>query len=147
MGYVTFPCGYTLDADGGGINLVLRRRRHQCRAGDREHHSDPWLARSTRHGVTPHDRRPAASSKDVQSGTADACSYPYTLSMQTDYVKTSVMGVWILAVGVLGHVLGAMSFVGWTVLVAMALTPPVVMMRLWRAPVPSMAESSREALR
>ena len=21
MGYVTFPCGYTLDADGGGINL------------------------------------------------------------------------------------------------------------------------------
>ena len=67
--------------------------------------------------------------------------------MQTDYVKTSVMGVWILAVGVLGYVLGAMSFVGWTVLVAMALTPPVVMMRLWRAPVPSMAESSREALR
>ena len=44
--------------------------------------------------------------------------------MPTDYVKTALMGVWILAVGVLGYVLGATSFVGWTVLVAMALTPP-----------------------
>ena len=70
-----------------------------------------------------------------------------TQTMPTDYVKTALMGVWILAVGVLGYVLGATSFVGWTVLVAMALTPPVVMMRLWRAPSQSMSESIREALR
>jgi hypothetical protein len=34
----------------------------------------------------------------------------------TDYVKVALMGVWILAVGVLGYVLGARFFVGWTVL-------------------------------
>ena len=67
--------------------------------------------------------------------------------MPTAYVKAVVIGVWILAVGVLGYVLGATSFVGWTVLVAMALTPPVVMTRLWRAPSQSMSESIREALR
>ena len=67
--------------------------------------------------------------------------------MQTDYVKAASTGVWILAVGVLGYVLGATSFVGWTVLAAMALTPPVVMMRLWSAPSQSMTESIREALR
>jgi multisubunit Na+/H+ antiporter MnhG subunit len=83
----------------------------------------------------------------VLSGTAAARSYPYSQSMQTDYVKTALMGVWILAVGVLGYVLGATSFVGWTVLVAMALTPPVLMTRLWRAPSQSMSESIREALR
>jgi hypothetical protein len=67
--------------------------------------------------------------------------------MQTHYVKTAVMGVWILAVGALGYVLGATSLVGLAVLVAMALTPPVVMMRLWRAPSQSMSESIREARR
>ena len=67
--------------------------------------------------------------------------------MQTDYVKAASTGVWILAVGILGYGLGATSFVGWTVLAAMALTPPVVMMRLWSAPSQSMTESIREALR
>jgi hypothetical protein len=67
--------------------------------------------------------------------------------MQTDYAKTALMAVWVLGVGVLGYVLGATSFVGWTVLVAIALTPPVVMTRLWRAPSQSMSESIREALR
>jgi hypothetical protein len=43
-GYVTFPCGYMLDAGGDGINLYYGARRHQCRAGGREHHSDPWPA-------------------------------------------------------------------------------------------------------
>ena len=84
----------------------------------------------------------------MQSGTAVACSYPYTqIIMQTDYVKATLMGVWILAVGVLGYVLGATFFVGWTVLAAMALTPPVIMMRLWCAPSQSMSESIREAIR
>jgi multisubunit Na+/H+ antiporter MnhG subunit len=62
-------------------------------------------------------------------------------------MKAALMGVWILAVGVLGYVLGATSFAGLTVLAAMALTPPVVLMRLWRAPTQSMSESIREALR
>jgi len=83
----------------------------------------------------------------VQSGTAVARSSPYTQKMRTDHVKAALIAVWILAVVVVGYVLGATSFVGWAVLAAMALTPPVVMMRLWGAPSPSMSESIREALR
>ena len=67
--------------------------------------------------------------------------------MQTDYMKAALIGVWILAVGVLGYALGATSLVAWTVLAATALTPPVLMMRLWRRPAQSMSESIREALR
>ena len=67
--------------------------------------------------------------------------------MQTDHVKAAVIAVWILTVGVLGYVVGATSVVGWTVLAAMALTPPVVMMRLWSAPSPTMSEAIREVLR
>ena len=67
--------------------------------------------------------------------------------MQTDHLKAALIGVWILTVGVLGYVAGATSLVGWTVLAAMALTPPVVMMRLWSAPSPSMSETIREVLR
>ena len=67
--------------------------------------------------------------------------------MQTDYVKAVLIGVWALAVGVLGYVVGATTFMGWTLLAAMALTPPVVMMRFWGTPAQSMSERIREALR
>jgi hypothetical protein len=87
------------------------------------------------------------SFKGVQWGTAVACRCPYTQNMRTDYVKAALIAVWMLAVGVLGYVLGATSFVGWTVLAAMALTPPVVVMRLWNPPSQSMSECIREALR
>ena len=46
VGYVTFPCGYTLDAGRRRHQYVLRRRRHQRRAGDGQHCADPELARS-----------------------------------------------------------------------------------------------------
>jgi multisubunit Na+/H+ antiporter MnhG subunit len=67
--------------------------------------------------------------------------------MQTDHVKATLIGLWILTVGVLGYVVGSTSFVGWTVLAVIALTPPVVLMRLWSAPAPSMSETIRDVLR
>lgn len=67
--------------------------------------------------------------------------------MRTDHVKPVLIGVWILAVGVLGSVVGPGSFTGWTVLAAVALTPPIVMMQLWQKPAPSMSESIRDVLR
>ena len=57
------------------------------------------------------------------------------------------MGAWILAVGVLGYILGTTSLAGWTVLAIVSVIPPVVMMRLWRAPSQSMSESIREVMR
>ena len=67
--------------------------------------------------------------------------------MHTDHVKAALIGAWILAVGVLGYILGTTSLAGWTVLAVVSVIPPVVMMRLWRAPSQSMSESIREVIR
>jgi len=67
--------------------------------------------------------------------------------MQTDQMKAGLVGAWLLASGVVAYVSDPASLAGWTVLAAVAVTPPVVMMRLWRAPAPSMSESIREVLR
>lgn len=67
--------------------------------------------------------------------------------MQTDRVKAALIAAWILSIAVLGYVFGATSLVGVTVLAAIALTPPIVMMRLWNTPDPSMSESIRDVLR
>ena len=67
--------------------------------------------------------------------------------MQTDQVKAAVVGAWILAVGVVGYISGITSLAGWTVLTAVAVTPPIIMMRLWRVPSQTVSESIRDVLR
>lgn len=67
--------------------------------------------------------------------------------MQTDQLKATLIGSWILAVGVLAYISDPTSLAGWAVLAAVAATPPVVMMTLWRVPAQSMSESIREVLR
>ena len=67
--------------------------------------------------------------------------------MQTDPVKAALMAAWVLAVATVGYVSGATSFAGWTVVAVLSLVPPVVMMRLWGAPDPSLSESIRDVLR
>ena len=84
---------------------------------------------------------------DVQSRTAVAYTCPYTQNMQTDHVKAAVVVAWLLAVGALGYLSGTTSFAGWTVVAALALVPPAVMVRLWNVPSPSMSESIRDVLR
>lgn len=67
--------------------------------------------------------------------------------MHIDYRKAQWAAAWILSMGVVGYAAGTTSVAGWTVLVALALTPPVVLTRLWRAPAQTMSESIREVLR
>ena len=67
--------------------------------------------------------------------------------MQNDYLKATLMAAWVLAVGTLGYVTGATSFAAWTALAVLSLVPPVVVVRLWSAPTPSMSESIRKVLR
>jgi len=67
--------------------------------------------------------------------------------MQTDNLKAALIGAWILAVGVLAYILGTTSLAGWTALAVVSVIPPVVIMRLWRAPSQSMSESIREVMR
>jgi hypothetical protein len=83
----------------------------------------------------------------VQSRTAVTGAPPYTQNMQTDYVKATLMAAWVLAVVTLGYVSGATSFAAWIALAVVSLGPPVVMVRLWSAPTPSMSESIRDVLR
>ena len=67
--------------------------------------------------------------------------------MHIDPLKAVFLGAWIVAAGVLAYVSGPTSVAAWTVLAAVALTPPLVMLRLWRMPAQSMSESIREVLR
>jgi hypothetical protein len=83
----------------------------------------------------------------VQTGTAAADPCPYTQNMQTHYVKAALMGAWVLAVGAFGHMSGAASFAGWTLLAVVSLAPPVLMGRLWSAPPLTMSETIRKVLR
>jgi hypothetical protein len=62
-------------------------------------------------------------------------------------MKVAVISAWILAVTVLGYLTGTRSLAGWTLLAAVTLIPPVVMMSLWRVPAPSMSESIGEGFR
>jgi hypothetical protein len=67
--------------------------------------------------------------------------------MHTDQTKSGLMGAWILAIGILAYTSDPTSLAGWTMLAVVAVTPPMVMMRLWRVPAQSMSESIREVLR
>ena len=67
--------------------------------------------------------------------------------MQTEYVKAAVIGAWILLIVTLGLAFGVTSIAGWAGLAVMSVVPPAVMLRLWQAPVPSMSETIRDALR
>ena len=86
-------------------------------------------------------------SNGVQSGTAVECGGPYASIMRTDYMKTALIAVWVLAAGILAFTLGVTSFVGWVALAVWSIVPPAIMLRLWSKPSPSMSETIREVLR
>ena len=67
--------------------------------------------------------------------------------MHTDHLKMTLAAVWILIVALAGYLSGVTSVVSWIVMTALALGPPLVMLKLWRVPQPSMSESIRDVLR
>jgi hypothetical protein len=67
--------------------------------------------------------------------------------MQIEYRQAMLTGVWILFIGALGYAAGITSLVGWTALLAVALTPAVIMTRFWGAPARTMSETIRDVLR
>lgn len=67
--------------------------------------------------------------------------------MQTDLVKAALMAAWVVAVGALGYLTGTTSFAGWTLLAVVSFVPPVLMVRLWSPPAPTMSEAIREVIR
>jgi uncharacterized membrane protein len=57
-----------------------------------------------------------------------------------------VLGVlWAVGLCVMGVFSGMGSLTAWLALTAVALLPPVVMLRLWRVPSPSLSEAIHDA--
>ena len=67
--------------------------------------------------------------------------------MQTEYTQTMLTGAWMLFIGALGYIAGITSLVGWTALLALALTPALIIKRFWGAPARTMSETIQDALR
>jgi hypothetical protein len=97
--------------------------------------------------TSPLGRAKQLASEDVQTRTAVADSGPYTQNMPTNFVKTALTETWVLAVLALGYMSGTSSFAGRTVLALVSRAPPILMVRLWRAPPPTMSETIRKVLR
>lgn len=45
------------------------------------------------------------------------------------------------------HTMGTTSVAGWTLLAVVSLVPPVLLVRLWSPPAPSMSEAIRDVIR
>jgi Flp pilus assembly protein TadB len=67
--------------------------------------------------------------------------------MQLVSIKAVIATLWVVAVTIAGIVGNVNSLSLWTVLAAVALLPPVIIMRWWNEPRRSMSQSIQEALR
>lgn len=87
------------------------------------------------------------SGRGVQLETAVASRISYAEIMSIEHVKAALMVLWVVTVAFVGYVGGTTSVTGWTMLGAVALTAPLITMRLWRVPAQSMSQSIQEVLR
>jgi Flp pilus assembly protein TadB len=62
-------------------------------------------------------------------------------------IKAVIAMLWVVAVTIAGIVGNVNSPLLWTVLAAVALLPPVLIVRRWSEPRQSMSQSIQEALR
>lgn len=67
--------------------------------------------------------------------------------MQLQHYKAALAAVWVLAICTVGFATRMTSVSAVAVLAAVALLPPLVMLRLWHDPSQSMSESIQEARR
>jgi hypothetical protein len=67
--------------------------------------------------------------------------------MQLESIKAIVAAMWVSAVCAAAIAGNLQSLSGWTVLVGVAVLPPLVMMWRWNHPSPTMSESIQEARR
>ena len=67
--------------------------------------------------------------------------------MQLESIKAIVAMLWVSAVFAAAIAGNSQSVSGWTVLVGVAVVPPLVMMWRWNHPAQTMSESIQEARR
>jgi hypothetical protein len=67
--------------------------------------------------------------------------------MQLVSIKAIIAMLWVSTVSVVGIAGNLNSVASWTVLAAVVVVPPLVMMWRWNDPVPTMSQTIQEALR
>ena len=67
--------------------------------------------------------------------------------MQPQHIKIAIVAAWLFGLGALASWVNLSSITGWTLLLAMALLPPFILLRLWRQPAQTMSQSIRDVLR
>jgi hypothetical protein len=67
--------------------------------------------------------------------------------MQFNYVKTTAVSVWILAMAAIGILSEVGSPAGWATFALLTAIPPAVVWQFWSAPSPSMSETIQKTLR
>lgn len=71
----------------------------------------------------------------------------YSSRVNLKTMKTAAAVIWVLAVGAVGLLTDVNSLSSWLVVVACAIIPPLVMMRLWNPPDQTMSQSIQRELR
>jgi hypothetical protein len=66
--------------------------------------------------------------------------------MQSKYMKATISVVWVFVLCAVA-LYGDLTFSAWALLLAVAVIPPLVVMRYWREPVQTTSQSIQKALR
>ena len=82
----------------------------------------------------------------VHSGTSRSGEGQYASLMKLQYKKAICAAAWVCIVCSVGLLVQLTSRTAWIVIAALAVLPPLVMMRYWNDPPQSMSESIREVL-
>jgi hypothetical protein len=83
----------------------------------------------------------------VQFGTAGPLASGYTRLMFSENTKTLLFVAWSIAVFLAAIAIGIMSVLNWIVVACVAVAPPLVVRRFWRAPEQTISERINEARR
>jgi hypothetical protein len=67
--------------------------------------------------------------------------------MQLDYIRTAIIGAWVLLITGIGVLIDVKSAIGWMLLVGLALGPPIIFSWLWRQPAKTMSQSIHDVLK
>jgi hypothetical protein len=63
--------------------------------------------------------------------------------MHLEHMKKAIAAGWMLGLGAVALSYNVSSVTAWTFLVGLGLLPPLMLLRLWRQPAPTMSESIR----
>lgn len=83
----------------------------------------------------------------MQFGTAAHVARGYTRLMFSENTKTVLLVAWAIAVGLAAIAIGIPSVPQWLVVACVAVVPPLVVRRFWRAPEQTISESINDARR